>query len=197
MTDNSKYFIDFVKKECRKYKVKCVLKKTKYIKIRKDMLVSGYFDEEVPELVCSMLREDSIGILAHEYCHLTQWVENIPIWKKAGVSIPIINDWLQGEKVKNIRKHLAVCRDLELDNEKRAVKIIKQFELPIDIDNYIRKANAYVLSYNYIYSTRRWFKPKNSPYSNQTLINSMSNKFNMNYNKLSKRVEKIFISENI
>lgn len=197
MDDKTKYFIDFVKKECKSYEVKCVLKKTNYVRISKNIRASGYFDESVPVLVCSMLREDSIGILAHEYCHLTQWIDNIPLWKKSEKSIPCIDEWLKGKEIRNIKYHLAVCRDLELDNEKRAVKIIKKFDLPIDIDHYIRKANAYVQSYNYMLISRSWYKPGNTPYSNENLINAMPKKFNMDYSKLSKRIEKIFIEEKI
>lgn len=193
--DKLKYFIAFVKAECRKEGVKCDLRNTKHVRISPSIKASGYFDESVPTLVCSMGRKDSIEILVHEYCHLTQWKEQIPLWKKVGASMTAIDDWLSGENVKNIEKHLANSRDLELDNEKRSVKLIKEFDLPINIDNYIRKANSYVHFYNYMLISRRWCSTNNSPYSNKRLIEAMSPKFNMNYKKLPKRIEKIFIEE--
>lgn len=193
--DNTKYFIAFVKAECRKEGVKCDLRKTSYVKISESIKASGYFDESVPILVCSMNRKDSVEILVHEYCHLTQWRENIPLWKAATPSIPAIDEWLSGKEIKNIEKHIANARDLELDNEKRAVKIIKEFELPVNVENYIRKANSYVHFYNYMLISRRWCTPTISPYTNKVLIEAMSPKFNMNYKKLPKKIEKIFISE--
>lgn len=193
--DKIKYFIAFVKAECRREGVKCDLRKTKYVKISDNIKASGYFDETVPTLVCSMGRKDSIEILVHEYCHLTQWRDQIPLWKCVGTSMTAIDDWLDGKNVKNIKKHLANSRDLELDNEKRSVKVIKEFELPINIDNYIRKANSYVHFYNYMFLSRRWCTPNNSPYGNKKLMQAMSPKFNMNYKKLPKRIEKIFVEE--
>jgi hypothetical protein len=86
---------------------------------------------------------------------------------------------------------------LELDNEKRSVALIKKWEFDIDVDEYTRKANAYVLFYNYLYHTRRWSDPKNSPYTNQNIIGKMSNKFNMRYNEMSKKYLELFQKENV
>ena len=193
--DRIKYFIAFVKAECRKEGVKCDLRNTSYVKISNSKKASGYFDENVPTLVCSMGRKDSIEILVHEYCHLTQWRERIPLWVEAEISMNLIDEWLSGKEVKNIKKHIEISRDLELDNEKRAVNTIKEFNLPINLDNYIRKANSYVHFYNYMLISRRWATPTKSPYTNKRLLESMSTKFNMNYKKLPKRIEKIFIEE--
>ena len=190
-------FIQFVKDECRKYGVKCKLRPTKYVKMDGNVKCSGWFDEEVPELVVAMNRPDWIEILAHEYGHLTQWRESAPIWKEAVKSLPKVWGWLDGENVRNIAKHIGVSRDLELDNEKRAVKIIKKFELKVDLVHYVKKANAYVQFYNWMLVTRKWSKPKNSPYKNKNLVNAMSNKFNMKYDYLTPKLEKIFRTENI
>jgi hypothetical protein len=149
------------------------------------------------ELVCSMNRPDSLEILAHEFGHVTQWKDQIDLWKKADVSIPKVDEWLMGEDVPDIKKHLAISRDLELDNEKRAVKIIKKFGLDIDIDQYIKKANCYVHFYNRMLATRKWCSPDNSPYNNKRLIKQMPAHFRMNYNKLPKKIEQVFIEEQI
>jgi hypothetical protein len=190
-------FIEYVKEECKKYGVKCKLRPVKYVKMDGNVKCSGWFDEEVPELVVAMNRPDWIEILAHEYGHLTQWRENAPIWKEAVKSLPKVWGWLDGENVRNIQKHIGVSRDLELDNEKRAVKIIKKFELKVDLEHYVKKANAYVQFYNWMLITRKWSKPKNSPYKNKNLVEAMSSKFNMRYDTLTPKLEKIFRTENI
>jgi len=192
-----KYFIAFVKAECRKEGVKCDLRNTYYVKVSDSIQASGYFDESVPILVCSMNRKDSIEILVHEYGHLTQWRENIPLWKKANDANLAIDEWLGGKNIRNIEKHIANARDLELDNEKRSAKLIKEFELPINVENYIKKANSYIHFYNYLLISRKWSNSKNSPYSNKRIMEIMSPKFNMGYKKLSKKIEKIFIEEGI
>ena len=188
-------FIDHVKSECDHYHIKCDLRNTTYVKISDSIKASGYFDESVPTLVCSMKRKDSIEILAHEYGHLTQWVDNISLWKAVEVSMPKLDSWLGGKEVLDIADHIAVCRDLELDNEKRTIEIIKKFKLPIDLADYRKKANSYVMFYNYMLISRRWCTPKNSPYSNKRIIEAMPAKFSMDYTKLPKRIEKIFTEE--
>ena len=190
-------FIQFVKDECKKYGVKCKLRPTKYVIMDGNVKCSGWFDEEVPELVVAVNRPDWIEILAHEYGHLTQWRENTPIWKEGVKSLPKVWGWLDGTNVRNIEKHIGVARDLELDNEKRAVKIIKKFELKVDLEHYVKKANAYVQFYNWMGKTRKWSKPKNSPYKNKNLVEAMSSKFNMKYDKLTPKLENIFRTENI
>ncbi len=142
-------------------------------------------------------RPDWIEILAHEYSHLTQWVEQIKVWKQAEKSLGIVWEWLDGKNHRNIKKHISVARDLELDNEKRSVNVIKTFQLKVDLENYIRKANAYVMFYNWMLKTRRWSKPNNSPYKNINVKKAMSTKFNMKYTELSPRLEKIFKQEDI
>jgi len=144
-----------------------------------------------------MNRPDSLEILAHEFGHFTQWRENIDIWKKSMVSMPLVDEWLGGKEVHNIKKHLGVCRDLELDNEKRAVRIIKKFDLDIDIDRYIKKANAYVFFYNRLLATRKWATPKNSPYNNQRIIEKMPRYFMKDYSVLPKRIETVFEQEGL
>jgi hypothetical protein len=191
-------FIKHVKQECKKHNIKCVLKNTKTVKLTDDNdRCSGYFDEE--SLVVAMNRPDALQILVHEYCHLTQWVEQCDSWVTSvkNESHDKLYRWLAGEDIKDIKKAISICRDLELDNEKRAIKMIKRFNLPIDIDIYIKKANAYVQYYNYLPISRKWCSPKNSPYKNNRLVELMSSKFNMNYNKLTKRLLKAFTEENI
>lgn len=198
MTQKEKNFVEWVKDECFEHGVKCVLKNVKYLKLSGNIRCSGYFESgDSPKLVVAMNRKDWIEILVHEYCHVTQWVDKIPLWKKSETSLEKIDEWLSGGKVKNIGRHLGIARDLELDNEKRAVALIQEWGLKVDVDHYIRKANAYVQFYNYMGISRRWSKPGNSPYSNENLISEMPSKFNMNYGKMSKKVEKVFKQENI
>ena len=195
-TKKEQDFIQYVKNRCKEHGVKCHLPKTKSVKMSDGVRCSGYFDESVPILVSSVGRPDWIEILAHEYSHLTQWVERIPLWVEAETSLAFVWEWLEGVDCDNIDHHLSVARDLELDNEKRAVKIIQAFELEVDNDNYIRKANAYVCFYNFLKITRKWCTAKTSPYRNKNIIAAMSPKFNMDHSKLSKKSEKVFRQEN-
>lgn len=185
-------FVAHVKAECKRKGIKVELRKSKNLTLAKGMRCSGYFDESNTRLVVAVNNPLSLGVFVHEFGHFTQWDEKIPIWDKACEAMYHIEEWLSGKEVKNIKKWIALARDLELDNEKRSVKLIKQFDLPIDIDLYIKRANAYVLFYNWMLITRKWSTPANSPYRNQLLLDTCSNKFNMKYDKLSAKLEKVF-----
>ena len=196
-TEKEKDFIDFVKSECDKYKVTCLLKNTKFVQMTGSVKCGGWFDESTPELVVSMKRPDWIEILVHEYSHLTQWIDNESIWNESSVSLPIVWDWLDGVDYDNIEKHIDVVRELESNNDRRAVLIIKQFNLDIDLDRYIRKSNAYHQFYNWMKETRKWCKPSNSPYKNENIINVMPKTFIKNGERFLPRYEKVFREENI
>jgi hypothetical protein len=155
---------------------------------------SGYFDEEGLVLACATKRQDFVSVLVHEYCHLKQWAENCDIWKKVQKSNSHyhLGRWLDGERVSNIKKHLALCRDLELDNEKRSVQLIKELDLNIDVPTYVKKANAYVQFYNHMYYTRSWCNSTNSPYIVKDIYENMPSKFNMSYKRMSAKVKRVF-----
>jgi hypothetical protein len=201
MTKKEREFVDYVKSECKKYGVKCSLRPVKYLKLSGNIKCSGYFDETGKVLACATNKKDWLQILVHEYAHLTQWVDNCKIWKKVSKldSVNKMDQWLNGKSVKGYKRHIDLVKELELDNEKRSVGIIKSFDLSslINVDDYTRKANAYVQFYNYIKITRRWSDPKNTPYNNQSVIQAMPKVFKMNYKKMSKRVESAFLKSKI
>lgn len=193
-----KQFIEFVKLECKKYGIKCDLRPVKYLRLSGNIKCSGYFDETNKLLVCATKSKDWFYILVHEYAHLTQWVDNCKPWKLVSdnYSIDFMDRWLNGHYVRNPEKHINMVRDLELDNEKRTVKLIKKFGLG-DHKRYIKSANAYLMFYNHIKETRKWSNPKKSPYRNKAIISVMSDGFRMNYDKMSKKVRSAFEKANV
>lgn len=199
MTKNDRLFIDFVKSQCKYYGVKCDLRPTKSVTIGPKQKASGYFDEANRELVVAMKCRGSLGVLVHEYCHLTQWAEQADVWMNGTKSYEIMNGWLDrgGKGVSDIEEHIARARDIELDNEKRSAKLIKDYGLGIDVKMYVKKANAYIQFYNYLPISKRWCKPKNTPYNNRKIVAAMPDKFSMNYEKISPKVLKLFKEENI
>lgn len=189
---NVQEFLAFVKATCKLYGVKLDLRKRQYLVLSGNIKCSGYFDGENRQLVVATLREDWLPILVHEFGHLTQWVEDCKPWRDGMATLDDVDRWLGGKNVKNIKRSLARSRDLELDNEKRSVKIIKEWDLPIDIKLYTQKANAYVQFYNWMYFTRRWCTPQNSPYKNPEIYGKMPTRFRMDYKQMSPKYKKIF-----
>ena len=197
-----KTFVKHIKNECKKYGIKCDLRPVQSIMLNEaGIRCSGYFDEYEKVLACSMKSPIWLSVLAHEYCHLTQWLDLPQVW------IDVVDydsgnkmdKWLNGGRVKNHEKHIDRVRDLELDNEKRTVQCIKDFGLDefIDINLYIRRANSYVQFHNYMKVIRRWYIVPNTPYSNEYILDRMPSKFNMNYDKMSDKVLKIFKNSGI
>jgi hypothetical protein len=203
--NNTEAFLNYVQEETSKNGVVLHEEKGSFIAMTDSIKCSGYFDSEgdeslgntQPTLAYSRGREDWMEILAHEFCHMTQWIDEIPEWAPANESIQMIDRWLNGEDVEDIDRHINVSRDLELDNEKRTVKLLQKFELPVDIGLYVRKSNAYVLFYNWMKETRKWSNPENSPYKNENVIKAMSEKFDMNYESLDEHIREIYKQENI
>lgn len=196
---NNTRFIKYVKEQCDLHGVKYDLPKNKYLDLSGEIKCGGYFDETNKVLAVAMGHKDSMSLFVHEYSHMNQWLDGIEVWNKCSdeCSHDAMDRWLKGEYIENINHHIDNCKYLELDNEKRAVKLIKKFDLEIDVDNYVRKANAYVQFYNYLKLSRKWSVPKNSPYMNERIQSSCPKTFSMDYSKISKKLEKIFREENI
>jgi hypothetical protein len=200
---NQEELIQFIKSECKKHKIKIDLRKGKYVQCEKGIRSSGYFDSDSREkvLVCAKQNPNFLFVLTHEYCHLTQWKEKCKVWTDYDKSeTSILDDWFAGKNfsTKRIKKAIMASLNLELDNEKRTIKVLKRFGMSqAEVDLYIQKSNAYVLFYLYMLETRRWYKTSNVPYENMKVVRSMSKKFNMNYKKLSDKTRKAFVLGNI
>jgi hypothetical protein len=202
LSKNDKAFIQHVKDECKRLGVKTHIKDVKYVKLSPSIRCSGYFydgeDEGVrPVLACSMGKPDGLQILVHEYCHLTQWQDGIKIWKEYNTKAFKVDEWLEGTNIRNIKKYMQIAIDLELDNERRSVKMMRKWGLSIDTKKYTKAANAYLQFYNWMLQTRKWSKPTNSPYANKRIVAAMPDSFRMDYTKLPKRLEKLYKEENI
>lgn len=168
-------FISFVKEECKKNSVKIKPYKRSYIKLTDNIKCGGFFDDgsdlklRKATLAFAQGREDFLELMVHEYCHMTQWIDGIELWEVSADSLTVVDEWLSGvdHLAMLVEVSLNKLRELELDNEKRSVEIFKEWDLPVDVDLYIRKSNAYVLFYNYMKISRKWSNPDNAPYRNK------------------------------
>jgi hypothetical protein len=78
-------------------------------------------------------------------------------------------------------KILKKIQAVELDCEKRTVKKIKKYNLPINIDRYIKEANACLWWYTSVTITRRW---DGQQYSRPSVLKLMPTHFNNDYTVL-------------
>jgi hypothetical protein len=198
LSKNVRAFINHVKGHCKEVGISCQIRPVKYLVLSGNIRCSGYFCEETMRLVVAGNSKDWLGILVHEYAHLTQWKDkSTNIWKTGTIGVNNLDNWLGGKKIRSIKKAIEQSRDLELDNEKRSVKLIKKWKLPIDLNDYIKKANAYVQFYNYMRYSKRWSTPGNAPYSNKVIYEAMPSNFRMNYKKMSDKYLKLYKEQNI
>ena len=194
--------VNFIANECAIHNVKLDLRATRYVMPDPGIRCTGYFYDQPNGLYDATLTCATEGrmykyTLAHEYCHMTQWLDKIPTWKKAGASNYAISEWLRGVDYRKIKSHIINARNLELDNEKRTLRLIKKYDCGIKPEDYVKNANAYVLFYNWLLETRRWSKPGKNPSLNKRILKLMSPKFNMNYTKLDDHIRQAFIEEGI
>ncbi|GAF87546.1 unnamed protein product, partial [marine sediment metagenome] len=121
-----------------------------------------------------------LGTLAHELCHLMQWLECEPTYCSTlpGGKDPnaLVDDWLQGKEFNKriVKQAIQSVVDVELDNERRAVRLIKKFKLPVDLKKYIQAANSYLFFHEVVMENRTWY---NKLMFNPEIINHMPDHF--------------------
>ena len=96
-----------------------------------------------------------LAVLAHEYGHFEQMLEEHPDW---GASAYVFMEWIRHEVELSADQVLDLTRSLqrlERDAEVRALSYIKEFNLG-DVNDYTRRANRYVLSFELARRHRVW-----------------------------------------
>jgi hypothetical protein len=164
---SAKRFLKHVRQTCKKHGVSFKIGRGKLIRMRPyGFMVAGYFDEDEKVLVCSKgtSQESFLSILVHEFAHLLQWIENEKTYclcghVKYGNVQNAICMWISNELtikdslVRSYTKKMIAC---ELNAERRAVKLIKQFNLPINLDEYSSSASAGLFTHLMTAKTKQW-----------------------------------------
>jgi hypothetical protein len=131
------------------------------IKLSKKIAVSGYWSDDDRKLNVAIYCDEWLTVLAHEYGHFCQWKENKFVDRATGNAYVDFDEWLEGKvelSKKKLEKTCELIQKCELDCEKRALKLIKEYKLYKDEKLYIQKANSYVLGYQAAKTKRKWFK---------------------------------------
>ncbi len=160
-------FIADVRQKARHNGVK--LKFTRSASVKSDVQCAGYFASDPPQLVVAagVPFKNFLPILVHESCHCDQFLDDRKFWDKNISGVGVVFDWISGKDFNRntLRNSIKKVINLELDCEIRSIKAIEEYGLNIDTAEYIRKANAYIMSYSYMYlkNNRKW---QSSIYSN-------------------------------
>lgn len=188
-------FVDTVIAKADVHGIKVILSNTRHVKYG-GMESNGFFVDRPNGILAVAWNQDSyersLRILVHESSHMDQWVELCPEWVATTVAdtdaMTILDLWfnrLVELTAEQLYQYATASRDVELDCEKRSVEKIIKWNLPINVDTYIKEANSYVNFYNVIPLTRKWYTIGREPYNTPEILERMSTKFDMNYHALT------------
>ena len=176
-------FIKYVRQVCKKHSIELYFgrgsriiypmlcdSKAKHSKI----MGKGCFIEDEATGYAKLLvatkrpRWQWLGTLSHELCHVMQWLECEPAYygvdkMKGATAALYVDEWLVFDKEfdkRTIKRAVQLTLDCELDNEKRTVRMIKKFKLPINIKRYIQAANSYLFFHQVMFENRVWYNKK-------------------------------------
>tara|TARA_R110000824_G_scaffold12226_7_gene53656 strand:- start:63526 stop:64137 length:612 start_codon:yes stop_codon:yes gene_type:complete len=191
--------IDFIKADVKANGGKLVLHKTKSVKWGSESS-NGFFDESDVSLHVATNYDikDWLGILVHEYCHFQQYLENCYQWRICYDPIDVFElfeDVLKPNVKYDpdlVHRSFNAIRNLELDCERRTVKMLKEFNSPINVTKYCQGASAYVFFYNYVSKHKKWYKKDTAPYRVKAVYSRMPDNLNGRYDKMPKWMENLF-----
>ena len=188
--ENIHSFMISLKRKANRLGIKLEITNNDSVDATDTIQCSGYFQETfrrkqgILTVATGLPIKRWLAILVHESCHMDQWEEKINLWKLCDKLNPnVIDEWLEGKNFSNKKIDDAInsTRDLELDCEKRAVDKIKKFNLPLNINEYIQKANCYIFYHNYVRLTRTWYKIDNIPTINPNIYKLCDKKWYDSY----------------
>lgn len=167
------------------------------------VMVSGFFCSHTDRLFVAGLSPDWVPIMVHETCHRDQYTEQDPVWNKTmdiggedHDPITVLHDWLNHKvelRPRKLREMLVGALAVELDCEQRSAKKIDQFYLPINLKEYIQKANAYIYFYLSLEHTRAWYPKGKSPFYLPEVWTKMPTDFDNDYTKLPKKIKDLIL----
>lgn len=167
-------FVSFVKKHLAQYGMKLIIGRGRLVNVG-GYRCEGYFDESKKIIKIARNCTNFLETLVHEYCHFLQFVGKSKIYKKSDIAGYIIDDWFRGQEYSSekIKRAFFLVRAMERDCEKRAVKVIKKFNLKIDSKLYAKRAHCYIYSHFMMEKTRKFYSYKKSPYRSPVVLKIM------------------------
>lgn len=192
LDDNFKEFVSYVKSECKKSNIQVYLSKGKRVKIAPGVFSTGYFDEHKLAVATKIDLDRFKGTFVHEFCHFLQWRENDPSYIDSTLDnnnkidiYELFEEWLSYDSEisdEDLDEIVAKIILMEKNCEQRAIKLMRKFDLSIDVDKYIKEANAYLYYHHIVKHERQWYNcQKKPPYYNQEVIDIMPDTLNVNH----------------
>jgi len=158
------HIVAFLGKSILKYRgIKITFVPKERIKCMNSETVGWATDTEI-RIATKLPLEDWLGVFVHETCHVDQSTQRKKWHSVREDAVGSMDTWLSGKQVNYVDDVIRKVVELEWDCEKRSLRKIIANKLPIDIEEYSQKANAYIIGYNWTYNCRKWCKfSYNSP----------------------------------
>lgn len=191
-----KPFLNSVKRQCKTYGIELVLAPATNVVVMDNFKeqCSGYFDgdDKILVVACGKPVDKWMEILVHEFSHMEQWKsdERWSKWDNAAVKLW---SWMDNSAIMNKKQLSNVLDDmieLELDCEMRSVELIKKWHLPLNIPQYIQKANIYLYSYALMAHLRQF---ATDVYKDENLLKLVPATFLKSYRKPKKELAEYMI----
>lgn len=163
-----KSLIEEIKQACSEWGVTFVIENNEDEKVQFDSTTkcSGFYQHENKLLKVAMKsnKEEFIGLLAHEFCHGRQFntMADHPVVKAYNSDpSPVIFDlYLAGKATKSKAKEvLPKIIAVELQCEKMTAELLEKHD--IQLTNYIRMANLYLLSHRLMLKKKKFIETLN------------------------------------
>jgi len=191
-------FVQLAKKEIIQNDFECIFSPHKKIMYGDGTMAEGFLDVQKKLLKCASKAEKWGEIFLHEYNHFIQYLLKTPHWKKY-MNYPkddFFFDWILGKKYneQTLSKTHELVRNVELECERMTVQMIKKNGLPINLEQYIKTAAAYVYFYNFARKYRVWYKPECPPNKSKNIMALMPKTLNGSFTKMPHKILKAYES---
>jgi hypothetical protein len=120
-------------------------------------------------------QEEWLKTFIHETSHMDQFLENSVYWMSTS-DCSICDKWLDGELFSQEIVNETINRIilLEADCEIRSLEKIVKYNLPVDLSDYSKTANAYLLFHHWMLRERKWYNK--APYEIKEVVDEMSDR---------------------
>lgn len=175
-------FLDSIKAELHSYGFRFLIGRGQQLNSGDGWRASGFFDEDKRVIKVAGGRRDWLQVLVHEYAHFKQWLETpANVYNADCHANVIVSRWLHGGgkgKASPTIVHKAFRRVMayERDAEIRAVRIARQYDLPINPKVYAKYANLYIYSHHLMRDSGKWNTVGN-PYLSEAIYRIMPTDF--------------------
>ena len=167
-------FVSHVKNHLAQYGMRLVIGRGRLLNCG-GYRCEGFFNDQEKMIKIARHSANFLETLVHEYSHFLQYINNSKIYNKSDKAILMVDQWFAGKDFPQdkLRRSFFIIRAMERDCEKRAVKLIKKFNLQIDEKLYTKRAHCYIYSHFLMEKTRKFYAYKKSPYRSSVVLKIM------------------------